>query len=235
MMTLRLSYLGPDVLDGIYGDDHKSLSGAARRLVPSAAASVRALAALGKKVRASDVLRTASGSLAAVHNKPHLALRPGYSPHNYGFSVDLAVDTLMKLWGLDKRGLDQLMDEHGWVCHRQDHQRGPEDWHYNFLELPTTPDGIRFRKYITDSSRPAVEQRIEEAHGASFTMDTAAVQAALAKLSMYAGPVDGVESKATHKAVLAFQHEWELPETGLADARTQRTLALVAADIEMVP
>jgi peptidoglycan hydrolase-like protein with peptidoglycan-binding domain len=80
----------------------------------------------------------------------------------------------------------------------------------------------------------AVEQRIVDAYGSQFVLTGMEVQAALKKLHMYAGDVDGILGPLSRQGVFAFQRAWLLPDNGIADSRTQRVLAFVTADREMV-
>jgi hypothetical protein len=100
-----------------------------------------------------------------------------------------------------------------------------EAWHMNFLP------GHKWGK----SSPAALEARILELYGEWFTLDALAQQLALKALRLYRGELDGDFGPLSREALRAFQRTWELPETGKADVRTQRTLAYVTAEMEVVP
>jgi hypothetical protein len=229
LTALRLSAFAAGFIEGIYGPEKSALPDRMRFLLPEAIASVEALTAAGHRLRASDVYRSGEKSREAVRSNKAGVQRAAYSAHNYGLAMDVDTGEVMKRWKLDKKALDDLMDAHGWVCHRMDHDPGAlENWHYNFLDLPGTASGNRYRGLITKSSAPAVEQRIQDLYGAAFDLDGKAVQAALKKLGHFAGQIDGSLAGATRDALRAFQRDWDLDESGQADARTMRTLAFVA-------
>lgn len=95
------------------------------------------------KIRESVALHPeAAGALLALEQAHGIELSlcpcrvpldPGVSPHDYGLALDLDVDALMSSLGLTKTGLDALMEQYGWYCHRRDGVRGPGDGHYNYL------------------------------------------------------------------------------------------------------
>lgn len=230
---MRLAFVTADHLEGVYGSTKDVLPERMRYLHPDAARSVRRMAKDGKRGRASDVFRSPESSLQAAAEKRGVQ-PPGYSAHNFGVAVDFDVAVLMSRWKLSKVALDGLMDSYGWVCHRQDHQMGSESWHYNFLGEPDTDEGKRYRALVRTSSAPAVEQRIVDLYGPTLTLDAVGVQTALRELRMYSGELDGALGKLSQQAVMAFQRAWHLPVTGLADAKTQRTLAVVTAKREVV-
>jgi hypothetical protein len=79
---------------------------------------------------------------------------PGFSAHNFGLAIDLAVDETMKGLGIKKKPeLDAFMAEYGWYCHRKDGQRGSEDWHFNYLGYLIPKDNER-------STAGAIERKI---------------------------------------------------------------------------
>lgn len=176
----------------------------------------------------SDILRSAEESLAAVQRKAGVQ-PPGYSGHNFGFSVDVAVDETMKLRGWKYGDLLRVLEAHGWFCHRRDGEKGyrmVECWHFNYL-------GEKGGKYLT-LARPGgwaapVEALIQDVYGKAFDLSDAELQACLKKLGLYAGDVDGKIGPLSKQGLQAFQRAWKLKE-GLADDRTKRVLAFVAAE-----
>lgn len=236
MLRLRVSTVSAQVLEGTYGAAGNALPDRMRYLLPEAAASVERMAAEGRKVRASDVFRDATGSLVAKQANPNGAKAPAFSAHNFGLAMDIDHAVLRARWGgISKKELDALMDGYGWVCHRIDHQIDSECWHYNYLDLPDSPTGQRYRGLVTTSSAGAVEQRIQDLYGASFVLSTADVQAALHEMHLYNGAIDGDVGPLTRQAISSFQRAWALPESGDATPATQRTIAYVSATKDVVP
>lgn len=234
MLTVKLMVVPPSSADGIYGKSKDQLPERMRFLHPDAAASLARMAAGGRTHRCSDMLRTAESSLQAYAEKRG-TLPPGYSAHNYGFSLDSAIDFMMATYHMSKPELDAHMDANGWVCHRVDHAvHESESWHYNYLGDPTSDEGKKYRALVKSSSAAAVEQKIQDYYGTSLVLNDAEVQACLQKLHMYSGTIDGKLGPLSKQALKAFQRAWNLDETGLLDIRVERTLAFVAADREIV-
>jgi hypothetical protein len=230
-MILQLADLPTIAVRGVYTIDGIPGRMPARALYlhPDAARSF--LDDLAEAVTVSDVFRSAESSLAAVR-AGRGAKPPGYSGHNYGLSIDLDIPATSKAVGATtKKNLDLWMAQRGWVCHRSDYAPASwkpianEAWHYNFLP------GHTWGK----SSPAALEARIVELYGAQFVLDEKAQQVALATLHLYHGAIDGELGPLSKEAIRAFQRTWGLPETGKADARTQRTLAFVASERQVVP
>lgn len=241
-MQILLSELPADVfaLRGVYGDNEDQLPRRVRYLRPEAAASMLRLVEQLPELRLSDVLRSAESSLAAVA-AGRGAQPPGYSGHNFGNSVDLAVDRVLRDAGVDYGQLVAFMGTGGWACHRRDGKRGKEDWHFNYF-------GGAVGTYValTDPAKPgtwarAVGQLITDQYGAGFTLSPLEVQAALAKVGLYSGELDGDIGPLSRAAIAAFRRTWKLPPappggpSGVTDLRLQRTLAFVAADKQIVP
>jgi len=225
MLVLRARRMPAD-LRGIYGPNQDSLGKRQLLMAPDAAAAyLRAYAASGGQLAASDMWRSAEASLAAVA-AGKAAQPPGYSGHNFGVSVDLAVDATCKAMEIDYPHLLLFMADHGWHCFRRDGQRGSEDWHFNYLngsseaELPTLRQGQWSR---------AAESAIQQRYRGQFTLTVPEVQTCLAKLRLYSGEPDGDVGPLTKQAVAAFARAWNVP-TDLANDRFQRTLAYLAAD-----
>jgi hypothetical protein len=207
-----------------------------RYLFPDAAAAIERMAAANRKVRASDVFRSAEGSLAAKATKPTAAKPPSFSAHNFGLAMDIDQEALRVRWGkISKKALDDLMDSYGWVCHRTDHAIESEGWHYNFLDLPGSVLGAKYRALINQSSADAVEQRIQDLYGSAFILTISEAQSALRDMKFYGGALDGVIGPLTSEAIKAFQRAWALPPSGALTEATQRTLAYVGAGTEIVP
>lgn len=226
----------PNVL-GIYGKT--SIGGvppgdyfppSAALLHPQAAdAYVRLERETGKRLRVSDIFRTPESSLMAMQQKAGVQ-PPGFSGHNFGFSIDVDVAACLKSFGLDKAGFDSLMETYGWFCHRKDHARAFEEWHFNYFGIGDEAAPFLAACAKSTVTSAGVEAKILQHYGAEFKLDTEALQQQLQKLKMYGGSIDGDFGPRSQAAVLAFERAWRLPEDGQPDARMMRTLACVAAE-----
>jgi Putative peptidoglycan binding domain/D-alanyl-D-alanine carboxypeptidase len=236
-MTLLLTLTRvPNVL-GIYGTKPIGAVAAgdyfppsAALLHPEASESYRKLEQeTGKKLRISDMFRSAEMSLQALQQKSGVQ-PPGFSAHNFGMAIDVAVDACLSSFALTKEGFDSLMARYGWYCHRKDHKLGFEAWHYNFLGAPG--EAVPYLAACASHTNTAagIELKLQSAYGGNFEMSTADMQARLKRLGLYGGDVDGDFGPRTRTAVLAFERAWKLPEDGTADLKMQRTLAFVTAE-----
>jgi len=202
-----------------------------RFLHPEAAKSFREFS---NRVIVSDVYRSADASLAAVRAKRG-ALPPGRSAHGYGLAIDLGVDETLAHTGAAGTGLskkielDESMEAHGWYCHRRDHKRGPEDWHYNYLGK-----GAAIAPKVQTTSG-YIEAKIMELYGQSFILGPEDIQVALQKLHLYSGAIDGKLGPLSKEAIMAFQKCWSLAGTSGFDDKTLRVLAFCAAEKVIVP
>src|SRR3990172_9368429 len=95
-MKLDLLALGVDEVHGIYGVKKDHLPDRMRFLHPAAAASFHQN--LAETVTVSDMFRSAEASLQARRERRG-AQRPGFSGHNFGFSIDIDVDRTMRTLG----------------------------------------------------------------------------------------------------------------------------------------
>ena len=235
-MILTLARLPESAVVGIYNG---KLPERMRFLHPSAARSFMLLATQLQEAQVdlvvSDMYRSAESSLAAVA-AGRGAKAPGYSGHNYGFSIDLDVDAILKSIRWKKPDLDAFMSSGGWYCHRKDEKRGTEDWHYNFLgSRPVEVVPLLAAAKGRLSTAASVELRIVTSYGAAMKLTPTAAQAALAVLRLYSGKVDGKLGPLSKASIAAFQRAWKLTPTGDLDARTQRTLAFVTAGRTIQP
>ena len=224
-MQIKLTAM-PITTFGIYGSKKDGLPERARYLHPDAArAFLQANAAY--KLRVSDMLRSAESSLAAMQ-AGRGAKPPGFSGHNYGLSVDLDVDWMLRRGGAfkDKEHLDEFMNANGWFCHRGDHKLEFECWHYNYFPFKYDQSG--------KSSASTLEAQIIDLYGPGFKLDAAGAQAALKKLGMYSGAIDGKFGTLSREALRAFARAWNLPEQDVIGQATARTLAFVAAEQVLV-
>jgi hypothetical protein len=217
-------------LFGIYGTKKDTMPERMSFLHPDAAASFLAMDLPSLRLRVSDVFRSPESSLAAVQ-AGRGAQMPSYSGHNYGFSVDLDVDYLIKKGRFgSKEALDTFMEKNGWFCHRRDHKLAFECWHFNY--------GIgSFIKKGEATTAAAIERKIVATYGAQFKLTNKDAQAALKKLGLYSGEVDGKIGPISLESVKAFQRCWGLDkhprskaEYGTIGPVTQRTLAYCSSD-----
>jgi hypothetical protein len=229
-MPLRLAVMKSDEVIGIYGKNKNIMPARALYLHPDAAKSYREH--LSEHVQISDMLRSAESSLNA-RRRGRGAQRPGYSGHNFGLSIDLAVSKTIKRMGLkNKRALDGFMNERGWYCHRRDHKREFEEWHYNFF-------GDEHDKYVRKTDRKTsagIERKMTEVYGRWWhKMSATDAQRGLTRLGMYDGDLDGIFGPLSKEATRVFQRAWLLKnKDGKLDTMIKRTLAFVTADRVLV-
>lgn len=229
----------PATVEGIYdGKDGVTsiLPARMRYLNPEAARSFLIVDATlrqktGHGLRVSDMLRSAESSLAAKAAKKGAAA-PAYSGHNYGLSIDLDLDVMLKRLGWTKAQLDAFMADHGWYCYWRDSGKHPlEDWHMNFF-------GDDPAKWLAlcghDRTTGGLEAKIQSLFGPQLILTPVEAQTALKKLRMYSGDLDGALGPISRAAIAAFQRAWGIFDTGQLDVKTQRTLAFLAAEPELV-
>lgn len=204
-------------------------------------AAVSFLSQLQLYVVISDMYRTPMDSMLAVRKKRG-ALPPGYSGHNFGYSIDIDVDATIALLnaaspGLikSKADLDQWMADRGWYCCRGDHKRGREDWHYNHLPLETMDAKSQREIAQGKGSVAALERFIQHQFGNHFVTTPLQAQLCLHRLGLYHGAPDGIFGPLSTEALRTFQRTWALPENGKLDKRTMRTLAVASAHIPAHP
>src|SRR5436853_1929654 len=182
----------------------------------------------------SEMLRTAEGSLIAMASGTG-SRAPGYSGHNFGFSIDVNLEQTLANLGLSKPAFDRWMVERGWYCARRDSTRGLDDAHYDYLRagselnLASTADPIR-----------DVEQLIVRVHGDALLPADDECEVILKKLRMFGGIVDGSLGLLAQEGIKIFQRAWNLigdPRVtpGTLDPRTRRTLAFVGHQRRLAP
>jgi hypothetical protein len=226
MGLLQLQLVPVPSVVGIYGASKDQFAKRLAFLHPDAAAAYTA-AAGPLKLRVSDMFRTAADSLKAMAEKKGVQ-PPGFSAHNYGLAIDIAVDAVLAATGYNKARLDQEMASFGWYCHRADSRRGFEDWHYNHLGNRDAAAPL-LALCGTGSRAPAADARIVALYGDQLRLTPAEMQEALLSLKLYTGKVDGIIGPKSEAALTAFQKAWQLPATGKLDGKTERTLAYVSA------
>lgn len=182
----------------------------------------------------TDIYRSPASSAEAYARKTGVA-KPGYSGHNYGVSVDLAIDATMKRHTMDYNTLCRHMIAFGWtpyqgVTSTSTYKRGKEDWHFNFIgDYASTPLG--------GSPKPGSDQMNQWINSNfSFPDDIRSIQEMLTKLRFYQGAIDGEAGPLTIEAIKKFKRAW-LPSTfhtsSKLDETTARIINIVACDVEM--
>lgn len=230
LLQLRLVRLTGVV--GIYGATKDQFPARMSYLQADAALAYQQ-AAKALSLRVSDMFRTAEESLRARAEKSGVQ-PPGFSAHNYGMAIDIDTDAVLKANKLDKPALDKAMESYGWWCHRKDGRRGSEDWHYNFLGVGQAAQPYLDAAKSSTVRSAAVEARIVKTFGDDLLLTAEEAQIALAKMRLYSGEIDGKFGGGSMQALKAFQRAWKLPDTGKLDAKTERTLAYVTADVTEV-
>jgi hypothetical protein len=203
-----------------------------RYLAPEAAASYMRIEKSGYRLRVSDMLRSAESSLQAAQEKRGV-MPPGRSGHNFGFSIDVDVQWLLKQYHWSKQQLDTELVQQGWYCHRKDHAIDSECWHYNYFG----PDAPRYLAAAApySSTSAGLELMIQDRYGSAFMLTPQELQTALRDMKLYAGEIDGDLGPLSRQAIKALQRAWRLPETGLAGPDTQRLLAFISSQRTIVP
>lgn len=201
------------------------------RLYPTVATAFQRMEAQLGGLIYTGMFRTAEASFAARKKKTGVQ-QPAYSGHNYGFSVDIAVDATLedKRWKYPR--LLRRLSELGWYCHRRDGRRGMEDWHFNYFGPMVGNHMERIDTNKAGTWASAVEHMIIYYYGSELELGAVQIQAALKKLKMYGGEIDGVLGPLSKEGWHAFQRAWELDKQPFTDSITQRVLAYVAAQIE---
>lgn len=205
-----------------------------RVMHPEAAASLIQLEKDTGGLSYTDIWRSAEVSLRARKVKQGVQ-PPGFSGHNFGFSVDLDLDGTMKLRKWTYEQIVAVMENHGWYCHRRDGKTGKSEWwHFNYFG----PHPEKYLKVI-DPKRAStwaagVEKRIVDTYGEALQLKPTAVQWELKKLKMYHGGIDGDLGPLSVEAIKAFQRAWGLKPDGVPGPKTQRTLAFITAEKKIV-
>lgn len=223
----------PDAIvvgDYIIAGKRRKMPARALFLAPEAAEAYEEIAAV---VQISDMYRSPESSLEAVQ-RGRGALPPGYSQHNYGYAIDLALAESMRNLGIalelgraaTKRELDRWMAAHGWYCLRRDHLMKSEAWHYNYLGIGVTIGAGR------NSSYNLAEKQLAKLYGAAWDATPIECQRMLAKLRFYHGAIDGKIGPQSRQAIAALQRAWCVrgEQDGTLGPRTKRTLALVSCE-----
>lgn len=218
----------PANITGIYGKKENLFPDRMRYLAPEAVSGFLSLfSQLGGGLVLSDMYRSAKASFRRKYEGrvfPRRGVaRPAFSAHNFGFAMDVAVDRTLEGGGFaDKAHMDSAFAVHGWFCHRTDHRRGSEDWHYNFLGPNFKPTGKR--------TSGDIEARIKTLYSRWWSLSTLQIQMCLKQLGYKPGPFDGVLGKGTKGAIRGFQKDWRLKADGVPGDMTCRTLWYICAE-----
>jgi hypothetical protein len=236
-MQLQLCKL-PSTLRGAYDINRDGIKNElAERMLfahPDLARAILKLEKDGIRLRYSDIFRSAASSLARrkefeSRGGPQLAKRPGESPHNWGLAVDIDVaDALSSLKLKRKADLDQFLRGYGLHCHRLDGLTGPEAWHYNCLGTEIAP---YFMHASPRSTSRAIEAKIQALYGGAMSLSRDEIISGLRALKHLGKEATSVSYTA---AVKCFQRDWDLTVDGVAGPKTQRLLAYLTANTQLV-
>jgi hypothetical protein len=205
-------------------------------LHPVAAASFEELEKISGGLIYSDIYRSPAESLIARRQKTGVQ-PPGYSAHNFGMAVDIALEETIHKFGWDYPGLVAFMESYGWYCHRRDLRSGAsESWHFNYIGTNEAA-----KKYLRLANERAprtwsqpIEQLIQDMYGNAFVLSIPQVQQLLRFIRMYNGAIDGVLGPLTQEAIKVFRRAWGLPLGSGIDAMLMRTLYIVSAPLNII-
>jgi hypothetical protein len=184
----------------------------------------------------TDIFRDADASLRAVEGKSG-TLPPGFSGHGYGLCIDFEIKDTLRAIGCTYPSFLDLAARYGYYCHRRDGQRGSEDFHFNYLGTASPEQYLELADLNDHTTwKEPVEMRVQERYGSYFRLEPAEVQRALAdcKERFYDGAIDGILGPKSAAGIVAFQQRWRLKSDGVAGPITQRTLAYVTAQSQIV-
>jgi hypothetical protein len=184
----------------------------------------------------SDMYRSPASSAEAYRKKNGVAF-PGYSGHNYGVSIDIDVDIVLRKRRTTYSYLCDDMIQYGWtpyqgVLNNNNYVRGSEDWHFNFIEDFAYNEIKDKTKYTKGSQATAWINA-----NYPVAADILSIQTCLQKLKMYSGALDGKGGPLTNDAIKAFKRAWFPSKIGqvLADStldeKTVRLIHVVSANI----
>lgn len=179
-----------------------------------------------------DMWRDAVATMAARRIRKSGQI-PGYSPHNYGLSVDLDVEALLEQKKIRYEDLLWLMKKRGWYCFRRDGVEGQTGYdHFDYL-------GESADYYLSKCNQDpatwgnAIEIKIWEFYGQNFQASTKEVQLQLSKIGFFKEPFTEHRDMYTREAIMAFQRAWDLIQSGSPDMTLCRVLAFVTADVSI--
>lgn len=238
-MPLALTPIPRQIIRSHYKDGEPGFPGRMSFLHPRCASAFGNMQAeAGWNIVLSDAWRAGAMSLKRKYPKypkkrpsSKGTQPPGYSGHNYGFSIDISVSMTLRRMGMNKKQLDAFMAEHGFICHRKDHRRTWEEWHYNALVLSEGPAyWLKASRWRLSTAR-SVEKMIEEAYGHYWRPSDKQKQRYLKFLKLYSGKIDGDFGPKSKAAARAFQKAWCLKVDGVVGPKTSRVLAFRCAEL----
>lgn len=197
-------------------------------LAPDAAKSFLTLERESGGLVYTEIYQSLDATLAALERRRE-TYQPSFSPHGYGLAFDLDVDATLARTRWTYARLLSFLEEHDWICFRRDRERGDQDHHWTFLGKSASRilgmvDPVNQRTWPR-----AAGHLLDERFGAAFRMTPVEQQAALAKLGLYHGEVDGNWSSMSRHAKLLFERQFLLEES-----RYQRVLSFVSAELQIV-
>jgi hypothetical protein len=212
-MILKLTHIPP--LTGIYTVKgvRDSLPESFLRMHPEAWAALKVIEDSTPLVY-SDIYRTAEQSREARRLKTGVQ-KPGYSGHNFGVSVDVAVDATLARHKWTYQQLWQRLKDAGWSCFRSRATRGFEDWHFN---------------WSNEHGQRSAENVIQRLYGDQLKLNDTDTQIALQKVGFYGGAIDGIFGPRSKSGLDAFARAWG----ATSDSEARRMLAYVTAQIVYV-
>lgn len=193
-------------------------------------AFLRMLEESAGQIPLTDMWRSSAASLRASR-RSKLAKPPAHSGHNYGLSIDVDISDALHRMRMTKKELDGFMQKHGFYCHRKDHRRKAEEWHYNYLGIAEGPE--RWLKHTAWSFRTsgAIEAVIKHLYEPFWSQTVALQQTYLRLLGHYYGQIDGISGKLTERATRDFQRIWGLKPDAIIGPKTGRLLAFRYAEL----
>jgi len=218
--VFRLRYVDFPVR-GVYRTHDGMLPRRMRLIHPSAYDDLKHLQEATKyQLVYSDMFRTFKASMLARKRKPGLVAFPGYSGHNFGISIDLAIEPCLEALSEmhDLVPPEPALSDLRWVLRRYNWTPiRSEPWHFNHSE------GL-------SHALPW----INETYGAHFNLTTWEIEAALFELGYNTYPIDGILDGKDTQEIRRFQRESGLQPDGIAGRKTQRLLSCLCAEIEVV-
>lgn len=184
--------------------------------------------ACGHLIEYTDVFRSARYQIECIKNNPHkkrLYAPPTKSGHNFGWSVDVAInetiknfkesrDNEIRVAGMDRQSLGRWMKRFGWTGIKK------ESWHFNHLDGHNT-----------------TVKKIDALYLQDLTLDNEAVQRALNILlagKMEPLKIDGMLGPVSGEAGCLADKILNTDDRGVFGAWFRRVLAGATATINEV-
>lgn len=217
----------PEDYPGIYriGGVEGRLPARFRWLHPWALTALEAVnSALGLRLPLSDVLRSPIESAMARATKTGV-MPPGFSGHNYGFSIDVDINAVVQK--VTYHDLLQAMADQHWYPIRSDGVRGFEDWHFNWIRHDGPPKTTAV--YNRGQRQLDLSNMVDDYRSILIDTQVDLMQARLKVLGLYHGEIDGLLGPHTREGALAFRRAYQLNQNLSVDTTAfHRCLALAA-------